>query len=64
MLGSAQLTVAAGQRKIVHITLSGAGRRMLGASHRLQTKLTARRASNGTVFAVKTVGFKTKTKKH
>ncbi len=60
VLGTATVTVAAGKRKSVKVTLNAAGKKLLAKRHTVKTKLTITRRTGGRTRTVsaKAVTFK------
>ena len=65
MLGTATVTLAAGQSEIVHVKLNAVGQRLLSSRHKLSVKLTVTQRKSGAtvVISSQTINFKTPTKK-
>jgi len=61
VVGSKKVTVAAGKRETVKLSLNGTGKRLLAKHKPLRTKLTVR--ASGKTVASSTIAFKTKKKK-
>jgi hypothetical protein len=65
VLGTATVTLAAGQREIVHVQLNAAGRRLLSSRHKLSVKLTLTQRQSGRTVTIssQTINFKAPRKK-
>jgi hypothetical protein len=61
IVGTATVTLGAGQSKIVKVSLNSAGRRLLSHEHTLKVKLTI--AQSGKTVASRAITFKNKSKK-
>jgi hypothetical protein len=65
VLGTATVTLAAGQSEIVHVKLNAAGRRLLSSRHELSVKLTVTQRTSGAtvVISSQTLNFKVPSKR-